>query len=81
MRPLRSVLQPVESVGFVAAQPAVVALPANPLVTTGRRHIAADLLDMPQHRQLALGPSFQLAFSHANLLDSGDPTVNNLRQF
>jgi hypothetical protein len=32
-------------------------------------------------RQPALGLSFQLAFSHADLLESGDPTVNNLRQF
>jgi len=34
-----------------------------------------------QHRQPALGSSLQLTFSHADLLESGDPTVNNLRQF
>jgi hypothetical protein len=31
--------------------------------------------------QPALGSSFQLTFSHADLLESGDPTVNNHRQF
>jgi hypothetical protein len=36
---------------------------------------------MTQHRQPTLGPSFQITFSHADLLESGDPTVNNLRQF
>jgi hypothetical protein len=36
---------------------------------------------MTQHRQPALHPSFQLTFGHADLLESGDPTVHNLRQF
>jgi hypothetical protein len=30
---------------------------------------------------LTTGKAFKLTFSHADLLDSGDPTVNNLRQF
>jgi hypothetical protein len=34
-----------------------------------------------QHRQPTTGSAFQLSFSHADLLESGDPTVNNLRQF
>jgi hypothetical protein len=81
MRPLGSVLQPVESVGFVAAQPAVVALPADAVVAAGRRHVAGDFLHVAQHRQPTTGPAFELCFSHADLLESGDPTVNNLRQF
>jgi hypothetical protein len=36
---------------------------------------------MAQYRQLALGASFKITFSHADLLELGDPTVNNLRQF
>jgi hypothetical protein len=34
---------------------------------------------MAQHRQPALGAPFQITFGHADLLKSGDPTVNNLR--
>ncbi len=81
MRPMRAVLQSLQPVGPIPAQPAVIALPADPVVAAGSGHAATDLLNMPQHRQPALGASFQLTFSHADLLESGDPTVNNLRQF
>jgi hypothetical protein len=37
---------------------------------------AGDLLDVPQHCQAPPGPAFELCFSHADLLESGDPTVN-----
>jgi hypothetical protein len=36
---------------------------------------------MAQHRQPAPCPAFQITFGHADLLESEDPTVNNLRQF
>jgi hypothetical protein len=67
--PVGSILQPLECVGLVAARPAVIALPANPVIAAGRRHIAADFLDMAQHSQPALRPAFQLTFGHADLLE------------
>jgi hypothetical protein len=81
VRPAGTFLQSVQAGGLVTAPPAVVALAADAVIAAGRRHVAAHLLDMTQHRKLALGPSLQLTFSHGDPLDLGDPTVNNLRHF
>lgn len=49
-----SIPQAFHALGLVTAQSRVVELAADPEVSTGQRDIAADLLDMVQHRQLAM---------------------------
>ena len=48
VRPARPVLQPLQPIGLIAAEPAEVALPADPVVEAGRGHTEADFFHMAQ---------------------------------
>lgn len=51
-----AVLQPCEPLLQVALESGVIRLPAHAVVAAARGDVAADFLDMPQHRELVIRP-------------------------
>jgi hypothetical protein len=76
-----AVLEALQALGFVASAPGVEALAADAVVAAGGGDVAAHLFRVTQHCEPMAGASCELAFSHEGLLGTGDPPVNNVRQF